>query len=128
VIYIDTSVVLAELLVEDRKATPSIWEQPLVSSRLLQYETWTRLHARRLAKSHGDAARELLGHLSFLELAPTVLARAIEPFPVALRTLDALHLASLVYLRERYAGVRLATFDERMMHAAKKMGIPTLDV
>ena len=56
-IYIDTSVVLAELLVEDRKPKASLWSQPLVSSRLLQYETWSRVNAAGLTGSHGERTR-----------------------------------------------------------------------
>jgi len=41
VIYLDTSVALAELLAEDRRARPTLWEEPLVSSRLLEYELWS---------------------------------------------------------------------------------------
>ena len=35
----------------------------------------------------------LLGRIAFLELIPEVVGRAREPFPVEVRTLDALHLA-----------------------------------
>lgn len=98
-IYVDTSVVLAQLLAEDRRPPASIWSATLVSSRILEYETWTRIHARRLAESHGEDARDLLGRISLLELSPIVLARALDPFPSPLRTLDALHLASAEYLR-----------------------------
>jgi hypothetical protein len=123
VIYLDTSVVLAELLAEDRRPVRSLWLQPLISSRLLEYETWTRVHARRLSASHGEATRELLARVSFLELSPLVLSRALEPFPVPVRTLDALHLASLDYLRLHRQDLRLATYDERMVAMAQRMGI-----
>jgi hypothetical protein len=123
-IYVDTSIVLAQLLAEDRKPDPALWAEPLVSSRLLEYEVWTRLHGRRLERSHGEAARELLGRVSFLELSPLVLARALEPFPLPVRTLDALHLASVEFLRERRAAVSLATFDERMAAAARRLALP----
>lgn len=122
-IYLDTSVALAEILSEDRKPDPAIWRGPLVSSRLLQYETWGRIHARRLAASHGDSVRDLLARVSFLELSPLVLSRALEPFPTPMRTLDAMHLASLEYLRAQRVEVVLATFDERMRDAARALGI-----
>jgi hypothetical protein len=53
VIYLDTSVALAHLLGETRRPADVLWRHPLVSSRLLQYELWTRLHARGLGGSHG---------------------------------------------------------------------------
>lgn len=123
-VYVDSSVVLAHLLGEDRVPPESLWAESLVSSRLLEYELWTRLNARGLTKSHGDAARDLLSRLAMLELAPPVLARALEPFPVAVRTLDALHLASVEFLRAQRQDVTLATYDERQRAAAKRLRIP----
>ena len=122
-IYLDTSVALAHLLAEDHAPPDELWQETLVSSRLLQYELWTRLHARRLAVSHGDAARSLTERIAFLELTPPVLARALEPFPVAVRPLDALHLASIEFLRERRQRVELATYDRRLRDAAIALGI-----
>ena len=123
-IYLDTSVVLAQLLAEDRCPPAALWKEPLVASRLVEYELWTRLNARGLAASHGEAARRLLERLAILELVPNVLARALEPFPAPVRTLDALHLASIAFLRGRGADVALATYDERMLSAARALGFP----
>jgi predicted nucleic acid-binding protein len=128
VIYLDTSVLLAHLLAEDRNPPDSLWAETLVASRLLEYETWVRLNAQGLASSHGEAARYLIGRIALLELAPPVLARALAPFPAPVRTLDALHLASAEFLRERRVDLSLATYDERMAAAARAMGIPLADV
>jgi len=122
--YLDTSVVLAHLLAEDRRPPDGLWAGTLVSSRLLEYEVWVRLHTRSLGRSHGDAARQLLARLAYLELTPVVLARAVEPFPSPVRTLDALHLASIEFLRAQGQDVRLATYDERLERAARRMTIP----
>lgn len=122
-IYLDASVVLAQLLAEDRKPVVSLWSQPLTSSRLLEYETWTTINGRGLSQSHGDATRDLIERVSLLDLSPFVLARALEPFPVPVRTLDALHLASIDYLLGRRIDLSLATFDGRMAEAARGMGI-----
>lgn len=122
-IYLDTSVALAHLLAEDRRPPDELWSEELWSSRLLEYEVWTRVHARDLAKTHGDVVRLLLARVSLLELDPVVLARAHHPWPAATRTLDALHLASASYLRERGGEVRLATYDRRMAGAAEAVGL-----
>lgn len=122
-IYLDTSAALAQLLAEDRKPDPAIFLEPLVSSRLLEYEIWNRIHARALSGSHGAAVTELLRHVSMLELSPEVFARALEPFPVPVRTLDALHLASIEYLCSRKVELSLVTLDQRMLRAAKKLRI-----
>jgi hypothetical protein len=123
VIYLDTSVVLAQLLAEDRSPPETIAEATLVSSRLLEYEVWTRIHARGLGRSHGEEVRALIGRVALIELAPPVLARALEPFPVPMRTLDALHLASIEFLRSRRQSVELATYDEQLRAGARALGI-----
>jgi hypothetical protein len=128
VIYLDTSVALAHLLAEDVVPPVALWQEPLVSSRLLEYELWTRLHARRLARSHGDAARDLVQRLALLELIPEVLRRAVEPFPAPVRTLDALHLASVEFLKGRGQAVTLASYDQRQRAAATAMGIGLLQL
>lgn len=127
-IYVDTSVVLAELLAEDRRPAEDFWSQTLVSSRLLEYEVWTRVHARKLARSHGEAVRALVGRVALLELVSPILTRALEPFPRPVRTLDALHLASTEFLRERQPAISLATYDDRQSAAAKAMGIALYDL
>ena len=123
-IYLDTSVALAHLLAEARTPDHALWDALLVSSRLLEYEIWNRLHTRGLMASHGAAARDLLQRVAVLELTPAVLRRALEPFPVPVRTLDGLHLASLLYLREQRQDVSLASYDVRMLDAARRLRIP----
>lgn len=102
--------------------------ETLVSSRLLEYETWTRLHARRQTASRTEAAQGVIARVSLLELAPPVLARALEPFPAPVRTLDALHLASCRFLRDLGWHVELASYDQRMADAARALGIPLRDL
>ena len=123
-IYLDTSVALAHLLAEDRAPPERLWQDTVVSSRLLVYEAWVRIHARNLSDSHGEAVDDLLGRISFLELRPEVLARALEPFPVSVRTLDALHLASVEFLRALDRDVELASYDQRQLGIAQRLGIP----
>ena len=121
-IYLDSSVALAHLLVEDRAPPETIWQASLISSRLLEYEVWNRVHARGLGRSHGQEARALIGRLALIELNPPVLARAVEPFPVPVRTLDALHLASIALLQSRGQTVELASYDDRLSHCARELG------
>lgn len=127
-IYLDTSIALAHLLHETRVPDARLWESPLASSRLLEYELWNRLHAHGLTVSHGDAARDLLGRVAMLELTPAVLRRALAPFPVPVRTLDGLHLASALYLREQRQSVSLASYDSRMVAAARALDLPVMAV
>jgi hypothetical protein len=123
-IYLDTSVALAHLLAEDRLPPEALWREPLIASRLLEYELWNRINARGLGRSHGEEARALIGRVALIEMAPPVLARALEPFPIPLRTLDALHVASLEFLRGHGLTIELASYDERMLAAARALRIP----
>jgi predicted nucleic acid-binding protein len=125
-IYLDSSVALAHLLGETRVPAASLWQESLVSSRLLEYELWTRVNRRGLAASHGTEVRALLGAVALLELSPLVLARAVEPFPTPVRTLDALHLASLLFLRDR-GPIALASYDARLSQAAHALGVATFE-
>jgi predicted nucleic acid-binding protein len=124
VIYLDSSVALAHLLIENRAPPEALWRESLVASRLLEYEIWNRLHERRLDPLHAEDARALIDRVALIELTPVVLRRALKPFPTPVRTLDALHLASLESLRESGQSVELATYDRRMAGAARALGIP----
>lgn len=127
-IYVDTSVALAQILAEDRVPSAGLWGETLISSRLLEYEVWTRLHARGLGRSHGESARAFIGRIALIELAPPILARALDPFPIAVRTLDALHLASLEFLRLRGQVLQLASYDDRQLAVARALGVPIFAV
>ena len=123
-IYLDSSVALAHLLAEDHAFGESLWEQSLISSRLLEYEVWNRMHGRGLGRSHGEAVRALIARVALIEMTPPVLARALEPFAIAVRTLDALHLASMEFIRSRLQAVELASLDARLLTGARAQGIP----
>ena len=122
--YVDTSVLLAYVFLEQRQPPALLWSEALVTSRLTHYETWVRLHARRLTTSHGELVRELLARVGVVELHPLATQRALEPFPLVVRTLDALHLSAIEYLRGQRQQVTLATYDTRLATAAEALDIP----
>jgi predicted nucleic acid-binding protein len=124
VIYIDTSVALAALFVEERAPPQRLWSQLLISSRLFEYEIMNRVNARKLGAQHIDAARKLIDCVDLLELQPNILIRALQPFPQPVRTLDALHLASMEFLRAQKQSLELATYDQRLADAAQALGFP----
>jgi len=117
-------VVLAELFSEDQKPPSTMWSETLISSRLLEYETLVRLNSYGVASTHEEAARQILAKVSFIELAPKVLERALQPFPQPLRTLDALHISSALFLQGLKVKVSLAAYDQRMNDVAKALKIP----
>lgn len=124
-VYLDSSVVLAKLLAENRIPPDFLWREPLISSRLLEYEVWSRIHARQLTNTPtlSERTRQLIDLVQLVELSPQVLTRALNPFPNPLRTLDTLHIATIEYLRGIGNDVKLASYDERMLAAARALHI-----
>jgi predicted nucleic acid-binding protein len=121
-IYLDSSVVLARLLDESRSPPDEFWSNAFVSSRLTEYEVINRLLSRSEWSMRTKPARLLLDAVEFLELTPDALARALQPFPLPVRTLDALHLATMEYLRSQGQDTELATYDRRLAAAAQALG------
>jgi predicted nucleic acid-binding protein len=80
---------------------------------------------RELARRRG-AALSVLSGFEFVRLNRAVLDRAAEPFPVKLRTLDALHVASSLLVRARFPALRFATHDADLGAAARAEGLPVI--
>jgi predicted nucleic acid-binding protein len=123
VIYIDSSVALARLFFEARSPPLSFWTEPTVSSRLLEYEVWNRVHAYGRTDSHAAETTALLAGVELVDMEQPILARALRPLPTPLRTLDALHLATMHYLRTSGEHVEFASYDSRLVSAAQTLGI-----
>ena len=123
-IYIDSSVALNYLLAEPRSPAARLWRESLTSSTLLEYEIWNRMNALERSASLGDEARALLNRVGLIEMDRPALSRALEPWPVPLRTLDGLHLSTMVFLRERGEPIELASYDNRLAAAAQALGFP----
>jgi predicted nucleic acid-binding protein len=128
VIYIDSSVLLADLFTEPRSPPETLWDDDLASSQLLAYEVWNRINAHGLMTSHGSRAEGLLARVNLTEMSQPALARALEPFPVAVRTLDALHLATMDFLRGNGVPIELASYDGRLLAAARALGIAAAEL
>jgi len=129
--YIDSSVLLRYLFgVDQRFAETSVCEA-VGSSRLLQVECARVIERYRLtgalddhqrAQTHGLLARVLEG-LHIIEITPAILDRASQSFPTVIGTLDALHLASALEWRSKYADLFLLTDDNQMETCAQTLGI-----
>jgi PIN domain len=63
-------------------------------------------------------------HWQILRIAPEIVDRARHPFPgEPIRTLDAIHLASLMVGRSAVRGLGLLSLDDRVRKAAKGLGV-----
>lgn len=123
-IYLDSSVALSEILQEKRRPDPDFWQRRLFASRLLEFEVSNRLHAYGAGQFSHTRAHDILDSLILLDMSRDVLARALSPFPIPVRTLDGLHLAAAHRIREQGIPVELASYDARLLAAAEAMGIP----
>ena len=133
--YLDSSVVL-RIVLGARGALPK-WEalEHLVSSALLEVEclrTLDRLQlVDRIAAEEIALRRQtvydLVSRMDIVEVTASVLARASQPLPVPLRTLDAIHLATAMLWREaEQADVEFATHDEALALAARAIGFKVI--
>jgi predicted nucleic acid-binding protein len=63
-------------------------------------------------------------HWQILRVAPEIVERARQPFSAEpIRTLDAIHLASVLFARTAIAGLMLLSLDDRVRKAGKKLGL-----
>ncbi len=118
---------LARLFAEDRSPPNGFWSQTFVASRLLEFEVFNRVHARGAAASYAVDARQLVDRVNLLELSGPVLGRALLPFSHPVRTLDALHLATMDFLRAQGLCIAVATYDQRLAQAAVGLGFALAD-
>ena len=122
-IYLDASAVLAHLLAEHRRPPDSFWARgSLTSSQLLTFEVHVALHRMERWNDQGHHAQSVLDQLTIIPLTDEALDRARQPFPIPLRTLDALHLASASFLRAQGEFVSIATYDQHLAAAARSLG------
>jgi predicted nucleic acid-binding protein len=80
---------------------------------------------RELARRRATTLTVLSG-FELIRLNRAVLERAAEPFPMRIRTLDAIHVASALLVRARYPALRFATHDEDLAAAAAAEGLPVI--
>jgi len=79
------------------------------------------LDDRRIADYRADVL-EAIDAFSLVALDSVVLERAAEPFPTALGSLDAIHLASALLARDSVEGLVFATHDDELGMAARATG------
>lgn len=122
-IYLDSSVVLARVFAEANSPSDAFWLQRFTSSKLLEYEVMNRVNLRADLAQRADNARVLIDNVELIDLSPIALARALAPFPMPLKTLDGLHLATMHFLRASGQSFRLASYDKRLLAAASAIGV-----
>ncbi len=131
VAYLDSSVLLRHILLGEEPIRHALKFPRVVSSELLEIECRRVLHRCRLAGELTDEALtvarerldEVLAGIDLLEMSRQIKQRAMDPFPVNVRTLDALHVATALLVGEDAGGVALFSHDEGMNRCARSLGI-----
>jgi predicted nucleic acid-binding protein len=134
-LYAESSAVLSWLLDEDAAETVLellAAEDLIIASDLTLVECDRALH-RAVALNElteADAADRrahlatVSSHWTLLRIGSEVVERARQSFPgLPIRTLDALHLASLLVARSVVPGLTLLSLDSRVREGAAQLGI-----
>ncbi len=108
-----------------------------VGSALIEVECLRTLDRLRLAEdlpdqeiaSRREAAFRLIEAIEVIDITHPVLARAAQPLPTALGTLDAIHLATaLVWQEQTGLDLVMATHDPALATAAKASGFRVVGI
>jgi uncharacterized protein len=129
-VYVDSSVLLRVVLGEPARLP--IWSKitNAISSELIRLECLRTIDRarirlgqedRRIASYRADAL-EAVDALGLVALDGAVLARASEPFPTLLGSLDAIHLATALLIRDDVEDMAFATHDDELGIAARASG------
>lgn len=122
--YLDTSAALKLVLAEDESAAlaaaVSESDLTLVGTRLL--ETEMRRAAHRTPELHQDQVTAFLSTIDLYSLGDSVFRQAGLLQGPALRSLDALHLASAIALDAD----AIVTYDARLAKSSHEVGVPAV--
>lgn len=130
--YLDTSVLLRHIFLGDSSIEHVLACENIVSSELLEIEAMRVIHRYRMEGNIGDEGfitarerlEEIMGTVSLIALSSSVKKRAMDAFPVSIKTLDALHIASLLIFTDvrPEETVLVFSFDSGMNRCAKALG------
>ena len=130
--YIESSALLAALLERDAEALAEVREigHRVTSALTLAEVTRALLRARESRRIGAEVERAGLRHLRTFERSSTIIAvseeilgRAGRPFPIGpVRTLDAIHLATIESMSDVPQLVTVVTRDERVARNARVLG------
>jgi predicted nucleic acid-binding protein len=135
--YVDSSVLLRFALAQ--KDALAEWPviQRAVASALVEVECLRSIDRLRLTRRLADSETAVRRHavlqaletFEIMEPNRSVLARAAQPLPTSLGTLDAIHLATAALWREeRDEDLVMATHDLSLATAARAIGMDVVGI
>ena len=124
--YVDTSALMKLVVAERESEAMRRWVDAstgqVFGNDLLRTEFLRAI--RRSVPAREAAARDVLSSMLLIRLRRSTFDAAAESEPRALRSLDALHLASALEFGGDLGGI--VTYDERLAEAAQANGIPVI--
>jgi predicted nucleic acid-binding protein len=136
IVYLDSSVVLRPLFAQpDRLRSWGTWTAAY-SSELLGVECRRAIDRLRLEGIYDDGqvaeANQRLVHIertiTRIRISHPIIHEASRTMPTVVKTLDAIHLASAVMLRDRrHIDLQFSTHDVQQAVAARALGFTTLE-
>ncbi len=126
-VYLDSSALVKLIVREPESAALAEFLQghsERVASALSLTEVPRALGRAGFGAAERRRAREILTRVALVDVDRRTLAAAAALDPPTLRTLDAIHLATVLTLREDVAA--LVTYDRRLAAAAKRADIEVL--
>ena len=135
-LYLDSSVVLRVVLGETGVLPEWRRVQRAFASELVRLECLRTIDRARIRRSIPDgdvadrraAVLEILAGVELVTVDEEILRRASDPFPTSLGSLDAIHLASALRVREEFSDLDVATHDEQLGTAARALGFRVFGV
>ena len=131
VAYLDSSVVLRHILRGESSIRRALAFPRVVSSELLEIECRRVLHRYRMSgdltdegvATASDRLETVLSGIDLFEMTAAVKKRAMEPFPVVIGTLDALHIATALLLSQTAGTASVFSHDAQMNVCARTVGL-----
>jgi predicted nucleic acid-binding protein len=135
--YVDSSVILGVVFGERNRLLAFERFENTVASVVMFVECRRAIDRARLAPA---TARKTIGtpqsrflqaveRIEFIELDHNIVAIAAQPFGFAIKSLDAVHLATAIDWRQRVnQDLLFATHDLRLAAAARRVGFPVVGV
>ena len=122
--YVDASALVKLVLVEPESPAVYRWftEAPRIATSRIGIIETVRASSRR---EHDPAHRDqVLRDVEVIDLDPAIAGVAAAIAPSAIRTLDAIHLATALALMPELDA--FVTYDDRLADAARALGLPVV--
>ncbi len=131
--YIDSSLISSFLLQKIGFEISEATFETLYTSRLTEVEvhrTLIRAKSEKTINENEFAERclilnQIIKYMNVIEINSNIVFLAKSAIPFPLKTLDSIHLASAIHLKNISNDVQFHTLDKRQANAAKVLGMET---